>query len=343
MLFRQSEEEIMPLSNMFKKPPNKDTSKNISSDENLLSSKQQKIRSEAAKEFLNVFQEKMPLVGGQPHAGTVISIAARLAGTSLFWSINKNDITPDVIVLSEEVNKAYPQLLNQFARYCKRSGIDVRSKPVVTDFPELDKPLMDIAQIRAEYQDPYNKIMKKHGLDFLEGAWAGMIVCSIVFEFHCISKKDIDPYIATGIVAMGVVEGAKTSPTSRSSDKIKTEMDSISQSVQEKFSRFVIGNLEDIIPDVNKNGGQYTQLHPLVEQKLKDGNIDPKVIYIQGLETQLEEKVSRVDFINMDIDEILRQEQNDQMPIHVLLVYWLNEKAEEYSYKKSGNSWILKS
>ncbi len=88
------------------------------------------------------------------------------------------------------------------------------AKPVVTEFPEQDKPLMELAQVQAEYQDQYNEIMKKHGLDYLEGARAGMILCSIVFNYHCIANKDIDPYVATGIVAMGVVEGAKTSPVS---------------------------------------------------------------------------------------------------------------------------------
>ena len=40
----------------------------------------EKKRYEAAMEFVKLFQEKIPLVGGKPHAGTVLAVAARLAG-----------------------------------------------------------------------------------------------------------------------------------------------------------------------------------------------------------------------------------------------------------------------
>ena len=108
------------------------------------------------------------------------------------------------MVLSEEVNEAYPQLLNLFAYYCKQNGIDVMAKPLVTEFPEKDKSLMELTQVQENYQVEYNEIMKKYGLDYLESTRAGMIVCSIFFNYHCVSKKDIDPYVATGIVAMNV-------------------------------------------------------------------------------------------------------------------------------------------
>jgi len=83
----------------------------------------QKKRYNAAMEFLKNFQERMPLVGGKPHAGTVLSVAARLAGTSLFRSGNKQDFTPGTVILAEEVNQAYPQLLELFALYCKKNGL----------------------------------------------------------------------------------------------------------------------------------------------------------------------------------------------------------------------------
>ena len=75
----------------------------------------QKKRYDAAMEFVQLFQEKAPLVDGKPHAGTVLSIAGRLAGTSLFRSIHKKEFTPGMVILSEEANVAYPKLLNQFA------------------------------------------------------------------------------------------------------------------------------------------------------------------------------------------------------------------------------------
>jgi hypothetical protein len=201
-------EVIMSAFDRFKKSPKKEPMKN----DPLGSPEMQKKRYDAAMEFLKVFQERMPLVGGKPHPGTVLAVASRLAGTSLFRALNKKDVTPGMIVLSEEVNQAYPQLLNLFAFYCKKNGFDVMSRPLVTQFPKQDEPLMTVEQVQQEYQDQYNKIMQKHGLDYLEGARAGMIVCSVIFQYHCASIKDIDPYVATGIVAMGVVEGAKTAP-----------------------------------------------------------------------------------------------------------------------------------
>lgn len=204
----------MPLFDFFKKPSEKDASAQAQEvDKDLISPEMQKKRYEAAMEFVKELQEKIPLVNGKPHAGTVLAIAARIAGTNLYRAMNySHAVEPGVVVLSEEVNQAWPQLMNLFAFYCKQNGIDVMAKPVVTEFPEKDKPLMTTEQVQAEYQDQYDKIMKKYGLDYLNAARAGMVVSSIVFQYHITSAKDIDPYIGAGIIAMGIVEGAKTVP-----------------------------------------------------------------------------------------------------------------------------------
>ena len=164
-------------------------------------------------EFLGLLQERFIGADGRAHAGTILSTAARLAGTSLYRSLNyKNNPEPGVVVLSNEVNEAWPKLMNLFAFYCQQNRIDVLARPLVTKFPAQDQPKLEVTQVQSEFQDRYNEIMKNHGLDYLNGARAGMVVCSIVFQYHCTVAKDIDPYIATGIVAMGVVEGAKTAP-----------------------------------------------------------------------------------------------------------------------------------
>jgi len=185
----------MPLSDLFKKSPKKEPDKapqnGIAKDESLVSPEMQKKRYDAAMEFLKIFQERMPLVDGKPHAGTVLSVAARLAGTSLYRSMNyKNSATPGTVVLSKEVDEAWTKLANMFAFYCKQNGIDIMAKPMVTKFPDKDKPLMETEQVLMEYQDQYHEIMKKHGLDYLNGARAGMVVCSIIFQYHCTTAKD---------------------------------------------------------------------------------------------------------------------------------------------------------
>ena len=319
----------MPLSDLFKKSPKKEPAQ-----ENPFGSPEmQKKRADAAMEFVQAFQEKLPLVGGKPHAGTVLSVAARLAGTSLFRAINKKDFEPGVVVLSEEVNQAYPQLLNQFAFYCKQSGMDVMSRPLVAEFPEQNKPLMKVEEVQAEYQDQYNAIMKKHGLDYLDGARAGMIVCSMVFNYHCLKVKDIDPYVATGIVAMGVVEGAKTAPPLTGTKPVKKER------------RFVLGEKDAAIQDALDNGGGFIDINPEIVKTLKEKNIDPFLIYEQAVLKQMEEKVYRFDFVQMDVEATFKEwngRPSDKAPIPARLVLWMKQNAASHGYEQKGNSWILK-
>jgi hypothetical protein len=324
----------MPLFDLFKKPSKKDPAK----DNPLGQPELQKKRYDAAMEFLKFFQENTPLLGGKPHAGTVLSVPARLAGTSLYRSLNyKNHPAPGVVVLSDEVNEAYPRLLNVFAFYCKQNGIDVMSKPLVTEFPEQDKPRMEIAEVRAEYQDLYDEIMKKHGLGDLDAAYAGMILCSIVFQYHCVKAKDIDPFVATGIIARGVIEGAKTSP-GPSGTKPKQPA--------RKERRFVLGEHDAAVQDALDNGGGFIDINPGVLNMLKTKNIDPFLVYEQAVLKQMEEKVDRFDFVPAEVETWIREwsgKPADQAPIHVRLALWMKNNAASHGYVQSGNSWILKS
>ena len=331
----------MPLFDLFKKSPKKEAQK-PSIDDSFLSPEMQKKRHDAAMEFIEIFQEKIPLIGGKPHAGTVLSVAARLAGSSLYRSLNyKKDITPGVVVLSEEVNEAWPQLMKLFAFYCKQNGIDVMAKPMVTKFPEQDKPRMEVDEILVQYQDQYHEIMKKHGLDYLDGARAGMIFCSIVFEYHCKTVRDIDPFVATGIVAMGVVEGAKTAPPPLGS---KTVVSTTQQKAKDN-NRLVLGERDIAIQDALENGGIFIDLNPEVLRTLQAANIDPYLIYEQGMLNQIEAKIPRIDFVKVDVDQLFaewKSKSHAEAPVHVRLILWLKDNAGKYGYEQSGNSWIRK-
>ena len=267
----------MPLSDLFRSSPKKEPAKVAQTepvkppltDDSVFSPEMQKKRYDAAMEFIKIFQERMPLVGGKPHAGTVLAVAARLAGTSLFRAVNKNDFEPGVIVLSEEVNQACPQLLNLFAFHCQQNGMDIMARPLVTEFPQHDKPRMDVGQVQAEYQAQYDAVMKKHGLDYLNAARAGMVFCSTVFNYHCSVARDIDRYVATGIVAMGVVEGAKTAPPPLGpGDKMKNKTG----------NRLVLGERDAAIQEARDNGGIYT-LH------------GHKLRFLKELEAQGEQRI----------------------------------------------------
>jgi hypothetical protein len=321
----------MPLSDLFKKSPRKQPVK----DESLFSPEMQKKRLDAATEFMKAFQEKIPLLNGRPHAGTVLSVAARLAGTSLYRAINKQDTAPGVIVLSEEVNQAYPQLLNLFAFYCKQSGMDVMSRPLVTQAPEKDKPRMDVGQVQAEYQDQFDAIMKKHGLDYLNGARAGMVVCSMVFQYHCMKVKDIDPYVATGIIATGVVEGAKTSPP---------PLGSRGSAGQKPASRLVLGERDAAIQEALDHGGTFLDVNPGVLSALQEKNIDPYLVYEKALLMQIEKRIPRIDFVEANVDSLFNEWKSrlqSQAPEYVRLLIWLKNNAATYGYHQNGNSWVL--
>jgi len=319
----------MPL---FKRSPKKEPKQEQAAS----TPEMQKKQYDAAMEFLTNFQERMPLVNGKPHAGTVLAVAARLAGTSLYRSLNyKKDVAPGTVILSEEVNQAWPQLMNQFAYYCKKNGVDVMAKPPVTQFPKDDQPLMTVDQVLQEYQDQYHEIMKKHGLDYLNGARAGMIVCSIIFQYHT-KAKDIDPYVAAGIVAMGVVEGAKTAPPSPG-EKSKVGV--------KKMGRLVLGEPDAAREEAVATGAIYIELNPQVLKMLQEKNIDPYLIYEQGVIKQIKERIARIDFVKVDVDALFeewRSKPDEQTPVHVRLIIWLKNNASQYGYEQSGNSWVLK-
>ncbi len=338
------QEDLMSPFDFFKKSPKKESENQTgaqaaqpSMDETFKSPEMQKKRHEAATDFLKAFQERMPLVRGKPHAGTVLAVAARLAGASLYRSLNdKNDVAPGVIVLSEEVNQAWPQLMNVFAYYCKQNGLDVMAKPAVTTFPEKDQPLMDTDQVLQEYQNQYHGIMKKHGLDYLNGAHAGMIVTSIIFEYHCKRVKDIDPYVAAGIVAMGIVEGAKTAPPALGEGP-KTGV--------KKMSRLVLGETDTAREEALATGATYIEVHPEALKMLQQKNIDPYLVYEQGVRKQMEEGIARIDFVKVDVDALYNEWSSkpmEQAPIYVRLIFWLKENASGHGYEQIGNSWVLK-
>lgn len=329
----------MPLFDFFKKPSKKEEpSQPQQVDKDLMSPEMQQKRYEAAMEFVKELQEKMPLVGGRPHAGTVLAIAARLAGTNLYRSMNyKEEVKPGTVVLSEEVNQAWPQLMNLFALHCKQNGMDVIFNPPVTEFPQKDKPLMTVEQVQLEYQDQYDAIMKKHGLDHLNAARAGMMVAAITFQYHCVRAKDIDPRVGSGIVAMGIVEGAKTAPPPLGAPNTMALP-------KKNNARLVLGEDEVAAREARENGGIFIQLPPAVALTLQAGNMI-YAIYEKALLKQIESQIPRIDFVEANVDELFdewRSKPEDQAPVYVRLIVWLKKNASAHGYEQSGNSWVKK-
>jgi hypothetical protein len=347
----------MPLSDLFKKSPKKEPVK-----ENPFGTPEmQKKRYDAAVEFLGVLQENLLSSGGKGHAGTNLSVAAWLAGTSLYRSMNyKQNPPPGTILLSEEVNQAWPELLNLFIYYCQRNGFELKPDRFVTKAPDEQKPRMEILEAQEKFQDRYNEIMKKYGLGYLDGARAGMIVCSIVFQYHCTHSKDIDPHVGAGIISMRIMEGAKTSPAPLNSQGTKPVPASANSQKNDQFSdllkgiaqnsidgngtRLVLGEGMAPMSEALKNGGKYILVHPEVIKKLEENGIDGFLVYEAAMKMELASRIPQIDFIGGDVAELIRRAQGKparQVPMHIRQLVWLKDNAGNYGYRQDGNSWKL--
>lgn len=112
-----------------------------------------------------------------------------------------------------------------------------------------------------------------------------------------------------------------------------------------KNNRLVLGERDAILQEVRAHGGVYIDPHPEALKALRAGNIDPYLIYEQGMLKQIEEKIPRIDFVRVNVDELFEEWKSKpeaQIPIHIRLIIWLKNNANAYGYEQSGNSWILK-
>lgn len=169
---------------------------------------------EAAKDFLPLLRDTLAASDGSVHEGTMLSAAAWLTGTSLYRSFDfKDDAPPGTIITSNEVNKEWESLMYLFELYnFQKTDIPVgRLMLAAMAAPNSFKPQVEMPYVQKELQDRYNAVMKKHGFDYLEGARAGVVLCSLLLQYYSTAKL-IDPYVAAGIVAQGILEAAKTVP-----------------------------------------------------------------------------------------------------------------------------------
>jgi len=168
----------------------------------------------AALEFLPILETELTSPDGSLHAGTILSTAAWLAGTSLYRSFEfKEENPPGTVVKSDEVNKEWKSLMVLLEEYnFQRRDIPVgRLMLAALAAPESFKPQVEMLHVLGELQERYNAVMKKHGIDYLDGARTGIVLCSILIQQYN-TARIIDPYEAAGIVAQRVLEAAKTVP-----------------------------------------------------------------------------------------------------------------------------------
>ena len=95
-------------------------------------------------EFGGVLHANFLSADGKGHAGTILSAAAWLAGTSLYRSLGyKQNPAPGTIMLSNEVDEEWPILLNIFLLYCRQYEIQAVLGSVApsTDYPSATDPI----------------------------------------------------------------------------------------------------------------------------------------------------------------------------------------------------------
>jgi hypothetical protein len=172
---------------------------------------------EAALEFLSILSTKLAAPDGSLHAGTMLSAAAWLTGTSLYRSFSfKEDIPAGTIIKSNEVNKAWESLMYLLEQYTfQKVDIPVGRLMIAgMSAPENFQPRVDMGYVQRELERSYHAVMKKHGFDYLDGARVGIILCTLLTQKYS-TEKVIELEAAAGIVAEKVLEAAKTVPPSQ--------------------------------------------------------------------------------------------------------------------------------
>ena len=351
----------MPLSDLFKKSPKPDPSKRSSQEEVFGSPALQKNRAEAATEVLGIFDRHFRTPQGT-HASTVLSAAAWLAGTSLHRSFGyTQNPEPGTVMLSEKANQEFPKLLDLFTYYIVQSGTQIKPEHFILQIPEAFKPQKTILQIQEAHEEEYNAIMKRHYLDYLDGARAGVIVCSMVFNYHCVKRQDLDPRLGAGIISMGIVTGAKTAPmplkqekqasppaggsTSQNHQLAEIIKSIATNSIDGSGNKLVLGEGMTPMQVALNSGGKYILVHPAILRELQQRNIDPFLVYETALRTEMESRISQIDLVGGNVDQFLeawKGRPHQQTPVHVRQVLWLVENARAFGYERNGNSWILK-
>lgn len=169
---------------------------------------------EAAFEFLPLLKATLRTPEGSLHAGTLLSAAGWLTGTSLYRSFHfEDDSPPGTTIRSADVNREWESLMYLLEQYnLQKTDIPVgRLILAAMALPDSFQPEVEMLQVQRELQGSYNAVMKKHGFDYLDGARVGIVLCSILIqEYH--SQGILDLQAATGIVAERVIEAAKTVP-----------------------------------------------------------------------------------------------------------------------------------
>jgi hypothetical protein len=314
----------------------------------------QKQRYDAAMEFDALLQESFVNRDKNAHAGTILSVAAWLTGTCLSRALrSRQDPAPGALVLPGEVDESRTALMSLFLYYCRRNGIELKPEQFSVQIPHEHRPHLGLPRARQVFQKRFDEIMRKHGLDELDSARAGVMVCSMEFYYHCMHVRDIEPHVAAGLVSLGILTGVRTAPqclpsTVADPDRNKYLFDvmvSIAQnSTTGAGNRLVLGEGPASMREALNRGGKYILIHPDVLSLFDANDIDAFTVYTAAMQMEIESRIPQIDFAGADVDMLLQQwsdRSEGELPIHVRQIRWLKANARKSGYEQCGNSWRL--
>lgn len=169
---------------------------------------------QAALEFLSIMKSHLAVADGSLHAGTMLSAAAWLTGTSLYRSFRfKGEAVPGTVMQSNEINMTWEGLIYLLEQYnFHKADIPVGHLLLVAmAASDLYQPRVEMLFVQKELESKYNAVMKKHSFGYLDGARVGIMLCSILIQHYCASGT-IEAESAAGIVAERILQAAKTTP-----------------------------------------------------------------------------------------------------------------------------------
>lgn len=136
------------------------------------------------------------------------------------------------------------------------------------------------------------------------------------------------------------------SPTPVPNNQFTEILKSIAQnSIDGTGLRLVLGEGMMPMQETLRNGGRYILVHPGVSKQLEQNNIDPFLVHETAMRMEMTSRIPQIDFAGVDIDRVLQTwsgRPENQVPIHIRQVLWLQRNADQFGYEKMGNSWKLK-
>jgi hypothetical protein len=171
---------------------------------------------QAVREFMPILKAKYIAPDKSLHAGTMLSASAWLTGTSLYRSLGFTHADPPgTVIQADQINKEWESLVFMLEGFIfEKTDIPVgRLMMAALAAPDFFKPQVDMLRVQTDLQEQYNVVMQKQGFDYLNGARAGVVLCSAFIQQYD-GAKIIDKTASSGIVAQAILEAAKTVPPS---------------------------------------------------------------------------------------------------------------------------------